>query len=61
LQGKSHSSFYKFYVKFLARLHAGQGKTVKQKHPHISAPRQKFKNLVGYFLNIKLKNLDAKF
>jgi len=28
---------------------------------HISAPRQKFKNLAGNFFNIKMRSLYAKF
>jgi len=32
-----------------------------QKNPHISASKQKFKNLIGYFLGIKLASPHAKF
>jgi len=30
-------------------------------YPHISAPRQKFKNLVGNFFAIKMRSLSQKF
>jgi len=35
--------------------------SIALENSHISAPKQKFKNLVGNFFNVKLKNLYAIF